>query len=407
MNHPSDRRWTWPLVIAVAVALMSPALAAAAPADTPPATSMPAPPPANAEPPEAAAPVEPEPMDPEPPDVVVPPPPMPPDAAFPDTGPAEAPPPDAKPPADAAPPAAKTADTGPAEKAPAAEPTPATPGNAAPTAAKTADTGAAEKSAATEPTPAARSPATPGNAAPPAPRTEDTRSADRGPPPTAADLKAATNAKPGTWDAYRLLAQRNIFVRDRRLPRTDRRSPTRPEAAADAARDADRQVVLTGITRQGDEFVAFFENLRTGKTLRVPAGAAVGAGTLRTIGLNAVQYERGGETARITIGYSLAGALATLPTKVPPKAEVKTETKPEVAAAPSPTGPAPAMGAPGAMVPAVQASGAMIVPGTNGAITIQVAPSAAEPAPPGGVLDPDTASILERMRQRREQELRQ
>lgn len=382
MNHPSDRRWTWPLVIAAAVALLAPALAAAAPSDTPPATSWPAPPPANAEPPEETVPVEPEPMDPEPPDVVVPPP-MPPDAAPPDAGSAEAPLP-----------AAKTA-----EKSPAVAPPPDA-GPAAPPAAKVPDAGAAEKPPATEPTPAARAPATPGSVAPPAPRTEDARSPDRAPPPTAADVKAATDAKPGTWDAYRLLAQRNIFVRDRRLPRTDRRLPTR-SAAAESAMDADRQVVLTGITKQGDEFVAFFENLRTGKTLRAPAGTTVGAGTLKAIGLNDVAYERGGKTARITIGYSLAGSLATLPTKAPPKTEVRTETRPAVAAGPAAGGP-PAAGAPG-----IPPSAAMVAPGTNGAVTIQVAPSPAEPAPPSGVLDPDTASILERMRQRREQELRQ
>jgi hypothetical protein len=182
----------------------------------------------------------------------------------------------------------------------------------------------------------------------------------------------AENGEGDSWDRYRVLVERNMFLRNRRPPRSRDPSagPTMP------VRDSDRDVILTGIVRHGDEYFAFFENVATGLTRRIRAGQAVGKGRIRSITLDGVEYDREGAASQIEVGRSLAGTYV-----------VRATTRP---AATQPAGPPS-----GPEEPATQPAG----PTTDS--------SAAPPAaPPEGAGGSDAMDIEEQMRRRREQELR-
>lgn len=182
---------------------------------------------------------------------------------------------------------------------------------------------------------------------------------------------SADTAPADSWDQYRLLVQRNIFRRDRTRPRGPSPGPT-----IRTVRDSDRDIVLTGIGRRDGESVAFFENTATGVTTLVRVGQPVGKGTARAITLDVVEYERDGSLNRIEIGHTLQGGRLVRQT---------------VAAGP----------------------GATTRPGGPSVATTQPATTASGPAEQtgsaaseGGSTDSDNADTLERMRQRREQEMR-
>ena len=176
------------------------------------------------------------------------------------------------------------------------------------------------------------------------------------------------------WDNYRVLVDRNIFLRDRRPPRptrTIRSQPRMPEPS-----DTDRGIVLTGVARHDGEFIAFFEDTGTRATGRAAVGQAIGKGKVTAITLDGVEYERDGSVSRIEIGDALRGGRFVRET---------------VAAKP---GPATRPGEPPAP--------------TTGPATASAEPApATRPAPPETTdKTSDVADILKRMRQRRERELR-
>ena len=176
-----------------------------------------------------------------------------------------------------------------------------------------------------------------------------------------------------SWGEYRVLVERNIFLRDRRRPQP--RGPSlRP--AEPVVRDSDRDIVLIGVGRHDGEFVAFFENTATRITIRVAAGQAVGKGKVQAITLDGVDYERDGAVTRIDIGYGLGGG------------QFARETV--------------SAGAPAATQPGESPLS------TTGPSADTAGPQAQTmPAPArSGAGSDDIDEILKRLRQRREQELR-
>lgn len=184
----------------------------------------------------------------------------------------------------------------------------------------------------------------------------------------------AATEKDRTWDSYRVLVDRNMFLRDRRPPRPTRTARARPTMAPPS--DSDRNVLLTGVARRDGEFVAFFENTRTNATAKVRVGQAVGKGKATAITLDGVEYERDGSVSRIAIGDALRGGRFVRETVA---ARPGPATRPSERPAPT-TGPATASAEP--------------APETR-------------PAPSeGSDKTSDVTDIEKRMRQRRERELR-
>jgi hypothetical protein len=234
--------------------------------------------------------------------------------------------------------------------------------------------------------------------------------------PGLAPVRAAAlpGAQPARLEDYRVLSERNMFLRNRARPPSSHPAPT----AAPAADTGDGHIVLTGIIQQGEDYVAFFEDTRTGKTTLAQVGALLGRGQLVTIMMDAVHYTCAGNTVKIAIGSTLSGAAASLPKPAAPTGTAAT-APPAAPAAPTPATVTQATGAatappaaPAAPTPATvtQATGA--APGATPAApvpaTASTTPPAAAPpqaAPSGDTKDSGTAAILERMRQRREQDL--
>ena len=189
----------------------------------------------------------------------------------------------------------------------------------------------------------------------------------------ASPLPAATGQE-RSWDRYRILTERNMFRRDRRSVRSYEAATTQP--SDQPTHDSDGSIALTGIARRDGEFVAFFEDTRINATIKARVGQPVGKGNVEQITLNEVEYRREGTIKRIGIGRSLMGTTATmLVTQAastrpdsPTASRDEPTTRPAESAAT--TGPAPA--------------------GTS----------------PKGTTDSNISETLQRMRRRREQELR-
>ncbi len=184
-------------------------------------------------------------------------------------------------------------------------------------------------------------------------------------------LPAETDAG-DSWDRYRVLVERNMFLRNRRPPRP----PGQSGGQTVVVRDSDRDIILTGISRRDDEYVAFFENTATGLTRRIRTGQAVGKGKIGSITLDGVEYERDGAVTQIEVGRSLTGTYV-----------VRATTRPA----------------------ATQSAGPLSgrqEPATQPAETTTDSSAAPPAAPPEGGGDSDVTDIEEQMRRRREQELR-
>lgn len=107
---------------------------------------------------------------------------------------------------------------------------------------------------------------------------------------------------------YALLTDRNIFVRNRSAPRTRSPITTRPTSTPSPPRVTQ---VLTGVVLLNDEYVAFVEDRRTGRTAEVRVGDTVGSGKVVRIDLNELELERDGRTVRVELGRTLDGGLAS------------------------------------------------------------------------------------------------
>jgi len=115
-----------------------------------------------------------------------------------------------------------------------------------------------------------------------------------------------------SWDTYRVVVTRNIFVPDRSRPPASRPAFTQP-----ASQSASVGLVLTGIGQRGAEWVAFLEDSGAGKTVRASTGQALEGGQVVSVTLDGIEYEREGARRRIVIGQSLTSGATTRPTSGP------------------------------------------------------------------------------------------
>jgi hypothetical protein len=116
-----------------------------------------------------------------------------------------------------------------------------------------------------------------------------------------------TNEK-AIWEDYRILSERNIFSRNRVKvekpvfvePRSIQREPDREEG----------YLVLRGVTKQADQFVAFIEDSRTMEIRKVLKNGIIGKGKIKKITLDYITYELEGKSARVNIGMTMGGEAA-------------------------------------------------------------------------------------------------
>ena len=107
---------------------------------------------------------------------------------------------------------------------------------------------------------------------------------------------------------YRLVYERNIFSRSRTSP-SRKRIPT---TTYSTPRIRESQIVLVGVTCQGSEMEAFFEDDRSGESFRIQAGQSIKGGTVVSISLDGVEYKQGDGQRFVAVGETLTGGGASL-----------------------------------------------------------------------------------------------
>jgi len=132
------------------------------------------------------------------------------------------------------------------------------------------------------------------------------------------------------YERYRVLAERNIYLKNRqpqpgRITSILRETPVVPIVR--------RMVVLTGIARSGSEFVAFFEDRASGMTTRVRGESSLLGGRIAEINIDYVEYEKDGLVNRIRLGETVPETLAR--ESAPPAPAVKNALPTPASSAPS------------------------------------------------------------------------
>jgi len=108
------------------------------------------------------------------------------------------------------------------------------------------------------------------------------------------------------WEEYKVIVERNIFLpsRSRSTPSTPARTQTTPVQTAN--RD-ERSMILRGVIRQGEEYLAFLEDSRSGEVTRLGANGPVAGGYIARIQLDRIEYKSEGRVVAVAIGQALDG----------------------------------------------------------------------------------------------------
>ncbi len=127
----------------------------------------------------------------------------------------------------------------------------------------------------------------------------------------AAEPAAADAPRRASWDSYKPIVDRNIFLRDR-TPKSSSHSSHSTPRHTDPDRTAPPTsgLILRGITDVDGTPVAFFED-RAGTTTMARTGDTLWHGRVKSVSLDEIEFEIDGKSRRIPIGYDLEGGAAT------------------------------------------------------------------------------------------------
>jgi len=175
---------------------------------------------------------------------------------------------------------------------------------------------------------------------------------------------------PVGFDRFKVLVQRNMFSKERGRPREESKRERKREAPPVPRIEAD--LVLIGVVQKDGLPAAIVENRVSGKIVTLKPGDSIGAGVAKVISLDSIDFEADGILHVIRIGSTLAGTA--------PKT-ITTVSETPAAATPAPNGTA--------------------LPSPLTSTTTSTGPAA--PASPAGSAG---ESVLERMRRKRQEELR-
>ena len=124
---------------------------------------------------------------------------------------------------------------------------------------------------------------------------------------------AAQTSTPPPQDSfskYRIITERNIFSRQRGRRTITQRTGREPTIRQYTPPSPESYLVLKGLAKVDNVYVAFFEDTRGGPLIRVTAGAGLARGRITKLNLDSVVYQRGRNEAAIAIGRTLEGKLA-------------------------------------------------------------------------------------------------
>jgi len=107
----------------------------------------------------------------------------------------------------------------------------------------------------------------------------------------------------GAWARYSIILQRNIFSRQRTPFRPKERNSEPPVVVP----NPETHFLLKGVVQEDNEFIAFVEDTQGGEVLRLRQGDRVARGAIKTLNLDAIEYELEGKTIVVKLGYDLEG----------------------------------------------------------------------------------------------------
>ena len=112
-----------------------------------------------------------------------------------------------------------------------------------------------------------------------------------------------------SWDDdYKIISARNIFSRNR-LPET-RPVITGARQVQVKAAEEESYLILRGITRQADGFIAFIEDSRTNGMKKIRKGEKIAGGEVKDITIDFVTYELKGKDIKVKTGMAMGGEIA-------------------------------------------------------------------------------------------------
>lgn len=118
---------------------------------------------------------------------------------------------------------------------------------------------------------------------------------------------AADGPEPDGREKYRILEENNFFLRDRsRRDPQPAREPPRPPP------QPERYIVLRGIASRNGRYIAFLEDTRTRQVMLRSAGETVADGLITAISLDHLKYEKEAETVIVELANTLQGTALTL-----------------------------------------------------------------------------------------------
>lgn len=128
-------------------------------------------------------------------------------------------------------------------------------------------------------------------------------------PTTTVDPNAPVS--PDSWSSFDVVLKRNIFSRSR-MPYRER--PAVQEAPR-VTHNPEAYYMLKGVVQQDDQFIAFIENTQTGSVLQLKQGDSVARGTLKTVTLDEIEYQREDQTTVVRLGLDLEGGYGAMTTR--------------------------------------------------------------------------------------------
>jgi hypothetical protein len=123
------------------------------------------------------------------------------------------------------------------------------------------------------------------------------------PAPRPTEAIKSVKVKAATFDDYRIVFERNIFLKDR-MPKPVRSYTPRPRPPT---QPAPPQMVLTGVTIRDEVRLAFFEDSQNGNLIKAIVGDVLQGGKVVSITLDGVEVSLKGKTKKVAIGESIIG----------------------------------------------------------------------------------------------------
>lgn len=149
----------------------------------------------------------------------------------------------------------------------------------------------------------------------------------------AKSAESSSAGQPDRWQKYDIILKRNIFSRQR-VPIRQREERREPENVV--VPNPETYFLLKGIVQENDAFIAFVENTQGGGVLRLRVGDRVARGSIKTLSLDAIEYQLENQTIAVKLGCDLEGRYGTVATsELPDLSELIAPAAPQQQGSPS------------------------------------------------------------------------